>query len=307
MPKISVIVPIYNTGKYLSKCLYTLINQTFKDIEIIIINDCSTDNSKKILESYKKYKNIKIFHNDINKGIGYTRNIGLDNAKGEYISFIDSDDFVDLTMYEKMYKKALKDNLDMVVCRFHKLLEKDDGSFEELDPKYGIPYFENTSLKYNPNLLLQINLAPWNKLYKKSLFTNDVRFPEDLKYEDAIVVVKAMARSKKIGMLEDKLNYYLVRNNSESTVMDERVFDIITINQYIYEELKRQNYYEEIKHYVEEKIVQSISYYIKQQQYQKNKTIANSFITKALTYLNTNFPNWKKIDYSIANETFSEK
>lgn len=294
MIKISVIVPVYNTSKYLKKCLDSLVNQNLQDIEIIVINDCSTDNSKEIIEEYKKYKNIMIINNDINKGIGYTRNKGLEIATGKYIAFIDSDDFVDLNMFEKMYKKAETDKLDIVVCRFHKLLEKENGCYKEETPKYFIPYFKNTSLKDNPNLLLEINLAPWNKIYKKELFTPDVRFPEKLKYEDAIVVVKTMARAKKIGMLEDKLNYYIVRKNSESTVMDERVFDILIINNQILEELRKQDYYNNIKNYVEKKVIKSISYYIKQQKYQKDKNLANNFINEAKIYLDNNFPDWQK-------------
>lgn len=299
MIKISVIVPVYNTAKYLKKCLDSLVNQTLHDIEIIVINDCSTDNSKEILEEYKKYKNIIIINNNINKGIGYTRNKGLEIAIGKYISFIDSDDFVDANMFEKMYKKAETDKLDIVICRFHKLLEKENGVYEEETPKYSIPYFQNTSLKNNPNLLLEINLAPWNKIYKRKLFTPDVRFPENLKYEDAIVVVKTMVRAKKIGMLEDKLNYYIVRENSESTVMDERVFDILIINHQIFEELRKQEYYNNIKTYVERQAIESISYYIKQQRYQKDKELANNFINEAIKYLDNNFPNWKEKSINI--------
>ncbi len=295
MIKVSVIVPVYNTSKYLSKCIDSLINQTLEDIEIIIINDCSPDNSKLILDKYKNIKKINIIHNKVNKGIGYTRNLGLKKAKGEYIAFIDSDDFVDINMFEKMYKKAKKDDLDLVVCRFHKLLEKQNGVLEEINPNFTIPYFKNTSLKDCPKLLLEINSAPWNKLYKRSLFSKDVRFPENLKYEDAIVCVKILAKAKKIGMVEDKFNYYLVRDKSESTAMDIRVFDIIEINNQKLQFLKKLDYYDSIKEYVEIKIIRSLTNYIKQQKYQKDKIIANNFKQKAIDYLNSNFPNWKRI------------
>lgn len=296
MIKISIIVPVYNTGKYLKKCLNSLINQTLDDIEIIVINDCSIDNSKEILNEYEGYNNIKIIHNITNKGIGYSRNLGLKYANGKYILFIDSDDFVDNTMCEMMYNKAENDNLDLVICRFHKLIERENGVLQEVKPTFNIPCFENTALKDNPSLLLQINSAPWNKLYRSDLFSNDIKFPENLKYEDAIVVVKTMIKSKKIGMLEDKLNYYLVREKSESTVIDKRVFDIITINKQILHELKKQEYYEDIKDYVEAKIVRSLLHYIKQQKYQKNQLIADNFKKQALLFLNNNFPNWNKKD-----------
>lgn len=294
MKKVSVIVPVYNTEKYLRRCLDSLVNQTLDDIEIIVINDCSPDNANKILSEYeKKYKNIKVIHNKTNKGIGYNRNLGIEKASGKYIAFVDSDDYVDITMYEKMYNKAEKENLDLVLCNFYKNLEKQDGSLEALVPEFIIPNFKNTTLKDYPDLLLKVNLAPWNKLYRRSLFTSDVRFPENLKYEDAIVVIKAMARAKKIGIVDEKLNYYLVRSKSETTVMDKKVYDILTITKMMIEELKSHNYYEDIKEYVEAMTIRNLFRYTLQQKYQKDKNIRNDFIDKAFDYLNSEFPNWK--------------
>lgn len=114
MPAVSVIVPVYNTGKYLSKCLDSLIAQTLSDIEIICINDCSTDNSLEILERYAAKDNrIKIINFTENKGVSVARNTGIDVAEGEYIGFVDSDDFVDLDFYEKIYKKAVETGADI--------------------------------------------------------------------------------------------------------------------------------------------------------------------------------------------------
>ena len=243
-------------------------------------------------EYSKKHKNIKVIHNKTNKGIGYNRNLGLKESKGKYISFVDSDDYVDESFLEKMHEKAESDKLDLVICKFHKMLEKKDN-LEEINPDFNIPYFENTTLKDNPNLLLDINLAPWNKLYKKTLLKDNF-FPENLKYEDAIFVVKAMARASKIGMINEKLNYYLVHDISETTVMDERVFDIIEINKLILEELKSQDYYEKIKEYVEAMTIRNLFRYTLQQKNQKDKKLANNFIDETFNYLNTNFPNWRK-------------
>ncbi len=293
MKKVSVIVPVYNTYRYLKRCLNSLVNQTLNDIEIIVINDCSTDESKKVLDEYeKKYNNILVFHNKTNKGIGYNRNLGIKKASGEYISFIDSDDFVDETMYDKMYKKAKENALDLVICKFHKMFEKKDDLIE-IEPDFKIPYFKNTNLKNSPNLLLDINLAPWNKLYKKELL-EDIRFPENLKYEDAIVVVKALARAKKIGMVDEMLNYYLVRSKSETTSMDKRVFDIIAITKEIIEELKNQDYYDDIKKYVEAMTIRNLFRYTIQQKNQKDKKLANEFIDDVFMFLNKEFPNWKQ-------------
>ena len=294
MIKVSVIVPAYNASKYLKKCLDSLVNQTLKDIEIIVINDCSTDNTKDILKNYEaKHSNIKVIHNKVNKGIGYNRNLGMKKANGKYISFIDSDDYVDATFLEKMHNKAEKERLDLVICKFHKMLERKDNFLEEIKSDFKIQFFENTTLKDSPNLLLDIEVAPWNKLYKKELL-KDNYFPEHLKYEDAIFVVKDMDKAKKIGMLDEKLNYYLVHNISETTTMDKRVFDILTITKMIVDELKSYDYYSSIEEYVEAMVVRNLFRYTLQQKNQKDKKLANKFIDEVFRYLNSEFPRWKK-------------
>ncbi len=295
MKKVSVIVPVYNTEKYLRRCLDSLVMQTLDDIEIIIIEDKSPDNSNKILNEYeKKYKEkVKVFHNKTNKGIGYNRNFGMKKASGKYIGFVDSDDWVNETMFEKMYAKAEKENLDLVLCNFYKNLEKQDGLLETLVPEFIIPNFENTTLKDCPDLLLKVNLAPWNKLYRKDLFTADVRFLENLKYEDAIVVIKTMARAKKLGIVDERLNYYLVRSKSETTVMDKRVYDILEVTKMMIEELKSHGYYNDIEEYAEAMTVINLFRYTIQQKFQKDKNIRNDFIDKTFDYLNSEFPNWK--------------
>ena len=301
MIKVSVIVPAYNTEKYLKKCLDSLVNQTLNDIEIIVINDCSTDKTKDILKNYKeKYKNIKVINNKTNKGIGYNRNLGIKKAKGEFISFIDSDDYVDITMYEKMYNKAKRDKLDLVICNFYNNLEHEDGSIQKIIPKNLIPYFDNTTLKDKPDLLLKVELAPWNKLYKKELL-DGVWFPEDLKYEDAIVVIKSLNRAKKIGMVDDMLNYYLIRDKGETGTMNEKVFDILTVSKMIVEELKSANYYDEIKNEVEAMTIRNLFRYTLQQKNQKDKVVANKFIDDVFNFLNSEFPNWKKNKYFRKN------
>lgn len=291
--KVSIIVPVYNTEKYLRRCLDSLVNQTIEDIEIIVINDCSPDNSKEILKEYeKKYKDkIKVFHNKTNKGIGYNRNYGIKKVTGEYIGFVDSDDWVNETMYDKLYKKAKEDNLDLVLCNFHKMLEK-ENDLEEIASSE-ISYFKNTNLKQTPNLLLDVELAPWNKLYKKELI-KEITFPENLKYEDTIFVLKAMARSKKIGMVDEKLNYYLVRSKSETTVMNKKVYDILKVSKMMIDELKSHDYYNDVKDYVEAMTIRNLFRYTLQQRYQKDKKLANGFIDDAFKFLNEEFPNWRK-------------
>lgn len=291
--KVSIIVPVYNTEKYLRRCLDSLVNQTLKDIEIIIIDDKSPDNSILIIKEYEnKYDNIKVIHNKTNKGIGYNRNLGIKKASGKYIMFIDSDDYVDITLCEKLYNKAINEKLDLVLCNYHKMLEKEDGMLEEIKADFIISDFKNTSFSKSPNLLLEVNLAPWNKLYKKELL-NDNLFPENLKYEDAIVVVKSLIKANKIGIVNEKLNYYLVRNKSETTVMDKRVFDILKITKMIVDEFKKTSYYEDIKIYVEAWCIRNLFRYTIQQKNQKDKKLAYKFINEVFLLLNLEFPNWK--------------
>lgn len=293
MTKVSVVVPVYNTEKYLKRCLNSLVSQTLNDIEVIVIDDCSTDSSSKILDEYQNnYSNFKVIHNKSNMGIGYNRNLGVDLSNGEYISFIDSDDWVDTSMYEKMYQKAKEEELDLVICNFHKMLQNENEPIEVISD-YIIPSFESTNLEASPELLLNVNLAPWNKLYKKELIKEN-RFPIKLKYEDALFVAKAMADANKIGIVNEKLNYYLVRSESETTTMDERVFDIVEVTKKIVEELKIKSYYEDIKEYVEAWVITNLFRYTIQQKYQKNKTVKNSFIDVVFNYLNENFPKWRK-------------
>ena len=109
-PLISVIISVYNTEQYISKCLDSILNQTYKNLEIIVINDCSKDKSYEILKKYaKNNSNIKLLNNEVNKGLSYSRNIGLDHSNGEYIGYIDSDDYIDDTYYEKLVKAILKE------------------------------------------------------------------------------------------------------------------------------------------------------------------------------------------------------
>ena len=188
MVDISIIVPIYNASKYLKKCLDSLVNQTKKELEFILINDGSTDDSESIIKSYEDDR-IKYFKRS-NHGIGKTRNFGINKSTGKYIMFLDSDDYLKTDACEVLYKRIEKEKLDLVVCDFYRV------NSNVLEEK--INDFKNTKLKDNPNLLLNINLAPWNKIYRSDLLKdNNINFIEDLKYEDAPFVALALLNLKK--------------------------------------------------------------------------------------------------------------
>ena len=288
MTDISIIVPIYNAEKYLSKCINSLINQTKKEIEIILINDGSTDRSEEIINNYRDER-IKYFKNE-NQGIGKTRNFGIEKATGKYLMFVDSDDYLKEDACEILFKKAEKEKLDLVICNYYKVDEETDKK-EIIE----IKEFKNTKLKDNKELLLNVNLAPWNKLYKRDLIKkNKIKFVENLKYEDAPFVVETMDKAKRIGQVTEALNYYVIHKNSETTIRDNKVFDIIEIVDKIRKYFSKRKDYTEI---INKLSVRILTNYTIQQRMQQDKKIAKEFINQAFQYMQENIPDYKDNKY----------
>ncbi len=288
MTDISIIVPIYNAEKYLSKCINSLINQTKKEIEIILINDGSTDRSEEIINNYRDER-IKYFKNE-NQGIGKTRNFGIEKATGKYLMFVDSDDYLKEDACEILFKKAEKEKLDLVICNYYKVDEETDKK-EIIE----IKEFKNTKLKDNKELLLNVNLAPWNKLYKRDLIKkNKIKFVENLKYEDAPFVVETMDKAKRIGQVTEALNYYVIHKNSETTIRDRKVFDIIEIVDKIRKYFSKRKDYTEI---INKLSVRILTNYTIQQRMQQDKKIAKEFINQAFQYMQENIPDYKDNKY----------
>ncbi len=286
MKKISIIVPVYNTSKYLNGCIKSLLHQTLEEIEIILINDGSTDTSESIIRKYKD-KRIKYISKN-NEGIGKTRNLGIEIATGEYLSFIDSDDYVEPNFCEVMYEKAIKDKCDIVICDYY-----EDHNYGLKEIKF--PTFPDASLKENPDILNMVNLGPCNKIYKRSLFKNkDNRFVENLKYEDAPLVVKLLLTAKKIGKVDECLAHYVIHEDSETTTHDERIFDILKITDIIVNDLKKYNYLHDAMITI---AVMILTDYTIQQRYINDSELRNKFIDMAFQYLDELEPTWKKCSY----------
>lgn len=211
--KVSVIVPVYNTGKYLERCLESIVFQTLNDIEIIIVNDGSVDNSAKIIEKFLPDKRV-IYIKQENKGQGAARNKGLGFAKGEYISFIDSDDYIDNDFLEKLYKVAERNEADIAASSIIRKRE----TFE----KWRILY-EKTSVKEDLNEIFKAVNYPdqsyvWNKLYKKSFLDSiNFKFEENVYYEDVTALSYILLNCKKLVCVSDT-NYYYMVNDGNSIV-----------------------------------------------------------------------------------------
>lgn len=285
MTKVSLIVPIYNSQNYLEKCIKSLISQTLEDIQIILINDGSTDNSEKIIKSFDDERIVYISKN--NEGIGKTRNLGIDKATGEFLAFVDSDDYLNEHFCEYMYQKAVNDDCDLVVCDF----------FEDRNTLVGIKFkdFKDTNLRETPELINYINLGPCNKLYKKSLFDDKSnRFEENLKYEDAPFVVKMLVSANRIGKVNDYLTYYVIHSNSETTIRDKRMYDILEITDIIVNDLKKVDYPNDS---LVSLAVMILTDYTIQQRYISDLKYRHDFINKAFKYLNNLDPKWRKCSY----------
>ena len=255
MSKVSVIVPVYNASTYLEQCLDSLVRQTLSDIEVIIINDGSTDTSRDIVMRYiKQYPHIYYVERD-NKGISYTRNQGMKLARGKYIMFLDSDDYLHEQACEKMYQAIEATSSDVVVCDY----EEFSNSTKK---EWKIPTFNPTILKEEPRLLFDVNSSPWNKIYRRHfLMENEILFPEGLKYEDAYFVLKVLCLASKISKLDESLLYYRVHPGSETTSMNAKVFDIFKILEMIEQEVKAINPNEQLYQYLEFFVINRLTVY----------------------------------------------
>lgn len=286
MTDISIIVPAYNAEKYIKKCIESLINQTKKEIEIIIVNDGSTDNTEKIVKSFKDQR-IKYYKNS-NHGIGYTRNFGIDKAVSDYIMFVDSDDYLREDACQLLYDKICNEFLDLVICDYYRVI--DNNIVEDK-----LISFKNTNLKDAPNLLSDINLSPWNKIYKTSLIKdNNIKFNEELKYEDTPFVAMALDKAKIIGKIDECLNYYVIHEVSETTVRDRRCFDIIQIMDLVRDYFKDKEYASEA---LDKLTVRTLTNYTIQQRVQIDKKIGMKFIDEAFSYLKREVPDYKNNKY----------
>ena len=187
--KVSIIIPVYGVEQYISKCLDSLVNQTLEDIEIVVVNDGSPDNSQKIIDKYvKRYPDKVKSYIKENGGQGSARNYGIKYATGEYIGYVDSDDYVEKDMYERLYNKAKEDDLDIVICGSYNVVEETDEKTTDLDRII----FDNKKL----NAFFG-RMAVWNKIYKKSLVSN-MKFRSKVWYEDLDFTVNVLSKAKKI-------------------------------------------------------------------------------------------------------------
>ncbi len=225
-PLLTIAVAVYNTEEYLRDCMDSVVNQTYQNLEIICVNDCSTDNSLEILEEYAaKDKRIKIITNEKNLGLGVVRNIGMDAAHGEYILFIDSDDWLDLTTCEKLITKAKVNDSDVVFYFAYQVDgDKKEGWKMFCDVSYPL------SLKDRKALLKEIHPQTWSKLLKlEFLKEKEIRFPDFHYLEDQKLHWMVCLLAEKVAFEIEHLYYYRKREGQLTQCTDRRRMLVIDV------------------------------------------------------------------------------
>ena len=274
--KISVIVPVYKVEEYLRKCLDSLVNQTLKDIEIIVVNDGSPDNSNDIILEYaNQYPNVKAFKKD-NSGLSDTRNYGIKHAKGEYITFVDSDDWVKLDMYEKLYNKAKEKDYDIVTSDIN-YVYPDHNEIIYTDPKK-----DTTDIRR-----VFINLYPTvcTKIFKRELFIkNKLEFKSGVWYEDVEMMYRLLPLINSIGVVHEDFYQYLQREKSITSTISPKIYDYINNFNGLIDYYKENNYYEK---------------YYKELEYAYVRYAYATFIKTCLGYAKSEY--LKAVDVAIKN------
>lgn len=242
MPKLSVIVPVYNVGTLIKKCLESLINQSYRDLEIIIVNDGSTDNSIQYLQPYLRYKQIKYVNNDTNRGLGHARNTGITYSKGEYITFVDSDDWVDLDIYNVMLASAKENQSDIVICS----VMNEFNNYFCSEERYSY-LFSNQITKEKAISLLSrcesnnymISPVVWNKIYKKELLDcNNIRFLDNSYWEDDVFTFQVFINANCINIVPNVYYHYYQReksitNNFSKKHIDDLILSFKSLRSYL--------------------------------------------------------------------------
>lgn len=227
-PKVSVIVPIYNVEKYLDKCLSSLKSQTLTDFEALLINDGTPDESMKIAEKYAVDDSRFIIYNKKNGGLSDARNYGIERAKGEFIVFVDSDDYLHKDYLKTMYDDCINNNADMAYCRFKHTYLKSGIKMPSINPRKGI-IDKSKAL----NMLIRDNRMhsyAWNKMYRRTLFIdNDIRYPI-IYFEDVATSARVLFHANKIAVTDKKLYFYVRRSGSIMSTMNSQKIEHLLLS-----------------------------------------------------------------------------
>ncbi len=288
MEKISVIVPVYGVEKYIEKCVSSIVNQTYSNLEIIIVDDGTKDNSIKIVESKFKDKRIKIYHKE-NGGLASARNYGIKKATGDYLLFVDSDDFIELNCIEDMYNEMKKKKVDMVITDYYKYFENGAKTHEKM-----IPFYEADNNKCS---VTSMPCAVCKLVKREVIIDNDIKFLEKHYFEDNAIMPYVCALCPNFSYIEKPYYYYLQREGSilNKSKYDKKWEDIYDSLDHLYNKFKDNNmlndYYDELEYIYIEYLLHApcLRFLVYKDGKHNIKKISN--IMREL------FPNWKKNKY----------
>ena len=290
--KLSIVAAVYNLEKYLPRCLDALVNQTLEEIEILCVDDGSTDSAPQIVDDYaKKYpEKVKAFHKE-NGGEFTSRNYGLERAQGEYITFIDVDDYVELNWAEKLYNAAKENDADLAVCAFERI-NLETGKVTSTDMTgFGRCVKE---VKSTDDFIAFINPAPWNKAYKREII-KDLRFLPFRGFNDTMLLMEIITRTKKIAFVPDVLYHYYLRSDSQIHTVNEQ--DVKNLKKYLLEVKKfyeNSNKYEEMKYILDMMAFLHLGTSVMYRASYDEKINIKQMLKETIKYLNEYFPTWRK-------------
>ncbi len=278
MPKVSIIVAAYNVEPYIEKCINSLLCQTLKEIEIIVVNDGSKDSTSAKIEKYTDPR--IVYKYKWNGGLSDARNFGLKFVTGDYVAFVDGDDFVQPDMYEKLYKKAIEDGADLVEC----------GYFMDY-PDYTI---EKLNMRQNLSKVLFKPYNQWNKLIKTSLIKdNKLEFKKGLWYEDFNFNLKLASYVTKVSYVDECLYHYLQRDGSIMHTVKPKIKDIYDVIDDVVDFYKTSGkydeYYKDLEYiFVKELLISSGKRFL-----EYDKQNETSWFKDNYSYVNNNYPKWR--------------
>ena len=292
---ISVIIPAYNVEKYIRRCMDSLVNQTYEKLEVIVVNDSSTDRTGDIIAEYAERFPEKVFQYNQKKNAGQAaaRNFGLTKATGDYIGFVDSDDFVSTDMYELLYREAEQTGCDLVTCGYYGC-DVATGMIKGYQMGYKGEF--NQSIYENPKILRVNSPYPWNKLYSRELLDRaGFQFPEGMIFEDLCAVLPLFLDAKKVGRVHAKLYYYMKgRKGGTLSTYDERHGQIIDVLQIVNDVYRHRG---EFEHFYDTLLFFNIRHIFArfdEMEHYRNHSFRKEFSERAFALLDAYFPGWQE-------------
>lgn len=287
-------MPVYGVERWLARCLDSLVNQTLEDIEIIVVNDGSPDSSQNIIDEYvKKYPRIVQGHKKENGGLSDARNYGLKFATGEYIAFVDSDDYVDITMYEKLYSKALEENADAVICSYFKINE--NKQTRKIAQK-GTMHLFGKNIRENSTMLVTMAPYAWNKLIRRRVFEETgITFPKGIIFEDICTMYPLLLCCNKVSKVDEPLYYYIEeREGSILTTFSPKKMQVLDSFQILNSRFKEAGEFERFHDELVTLNLRHTFYRFREFDKYKNRIFQFKYIHRAFKQLKKYFPDWRE-------------